>query len=179
MSRRPFSFVTQTSVTSTASPEVVFATISDLRAHLEWSGERAEDQTFKLLTIERTSPGDVEVGSTFESSGANFNGTFHDRSVITEMSPPRVFVIETDARLDRRHGRPFEVHFIHRYDIEPESSGSRITYTETIDRLNYVPYWLQAPFRPITRRAIDRGDRKQLTNLAELSAERAASSEVG
>jgi hypothetical protein len=176
MSQRPFRFQTQTSVTSTAPPEVVFSTIGDLGAHLVWSGERAEDQTFKLLSIEQTSPGVVGVGSTFESSGANFNGTFHDRSVIAEMSPPTVFVIETEARLDRKHGRPFEVHFIHRYDIEPDGTGSRITYTETIDRLNYVPYWLQAPLRPITRRAIDRGDRKQLTNLAELAAERAASS---
>ena len=174
MAQRPFRFVTQVHVTSTAPPETVFATVVDLRAHLEWSGERAEDDSFKLLAIEQTSPGDVGVGTTFESSGANFNGTFHDRSVVAELSPPNVVVIETDARLDRHRGEPWEVHFTHRYDIAPHGAGSSITYTETISRLNYVPYWLKAPVRPITRRAIDRGDSKQLRNLADLAEERAA-----
>ena len=173
MSQRPFRFVTQVAVTSTAPPETVFATVVDLRAHLEWSGERAEDATFKLLAIEQTSPGEVAEGTTFESSGANFNGTFHDRSVVAELSPPNVVVIETDARLDRDHGTPWEVHFTHRYDIAPDGAGSRITYTETISRLNYVPYWLKAPVRPITRRAINSGDTKQLRNLAALAEERA------
>ena len=174
MTQRPFRFVTQVAVSSAAPPEVVFATVLDLRAHLEWSGERAEDDTFKLLAIEQTSEGDVALGSTFESTGANFNGTFHDRSVIAELSAPSVVVIETDARLDRDHGKPWEVHFTHRYDIAPQGTGSRITYTETISRLNYVPYWLKAPLRPITRRAIERGDAKQLQNLADLAAERAS-----
>ena len=176
MGQRPFTFVTQTSVTTEASPEAVYATITDLRAHLEWSGERASDDAFKLLAIEQTSQGDVRVGSTFSSSGANFNGTFHDRSQIAEMSPPNVFVIETDARLDRKHGRPWEVHFTHRYDVQPQGRGSRITYTETISRLNYVPYWLRAPLRPITRTVINRGDERQLRNLGELAVERSTGS---
>jgi hypothetical protein len=174
MTQRPFRFVTQVRVTSSAPPETVFATVVDLRAHLEWSGERAEDDSFKLLAIEQTSPGEVTVGTTFESSGANFNGTFHDRSVVAELSPPNVVVIETDARLDRDRGTPWEVHFTHRYDIAAHDAGSSITYTETISRLNYVPYWLKAPLRPITRRAINRGDTDQLRNLADLAEERAA-----
>ena len=150
--KEPFTFVTQTSVTSEAPPDAVFSTIADLRAHLEWSGERAADATFKLLAIEQTSDGDLRVGATFESTGANFNGTFHDRSTIAVMSSPSVFVIETDG------------------------TGSRITYTETISRLNYIPYWLRLPLRPLSRVIIDRGDEKQLRNLAELAAERAAGS---
>lgn len=141
MTQRPSTFITQTSVTSMAPPEAVYDTIADLQAHLEWSGARASDETFKLLTLE-ASQEPVGVGTTFTSSGANFNGTFHDRSVITEASRPSAFVIETDARLDRKHGRPWEVHFSHRYDVKREGVGSRIVYTETIDRLNYVPYWL-------------------------------------
>jgi hypothetical protein len=39
-------------------------------------------------------------------------------------------VIETDAHLDRKRGRPWDAHFIHRYDVAPEGEGSRITYTE-------------------------------------------------
>lgn len=170
--QRPFTFVTRASVTSTAPPEAVFATITDLQAHLVWSGERADDDTFKLLTMEQTSPGDVSLGTTFESSGANFNGTFHDRSVIAWMSPPDVLVIETDARLERKRGKPWEAHFTHRYDIDPEASGSRITYTEVISRVNYVPYWLKPIVRVAFRPLVNSADRKQLRNLASLAAER-------
>jgi hypothetical protein len=45
--QRAFQVRTQTSTTSQASPEDVYDVISDMRAHLEWSGERASDQTFK------------------------------------------------------------------------------------------------------------------------------------
>lgn len=170
MSKRPFRFVTRTWVTSEAPPDVVFDTIADLRNHLEWSGERATDDSFKLTSLEAPK-GPAEVGTMFTSTGANFNGTFHDRSVVAEMRRPTLFVIETDARLERTRGRPWEVHFSHRYDIEADGGGSRVVYTETISRVNYVPYWLQPWIRPLSRMAIDRGDRKQLQNLARLAEE--------
>jgi hypothetical protein len=172
MGQRAFHFRTQTSATSGAPPEAVFDTITDLRAHLEWSGERAEDDDFKLLDVDAP-PGHAIVGTEFTSTGANFNGTFHDRSVISTAERPSVFIIDTDAHLDRKHGKPWDVHFEHRYDVEPDGDGSRITYTETISRLNYVPYWLQWWMRPISRAAIDKADRKQLQNLARLAEERA------
>jgi hypothetical protein len=156
---------------SSATAEAVFDTIADLPAHLEWSGERASDDDFKLLRLEAPEPR-ASVGATFTSSGANFNGTFHDRSVVTEASRPHVFVIDTDAQLDRKRGKPWEVHFLHRYDIERVGSGARIVYTETIDRVNYVPYWLRWWLRPITRRLIVKGDEQQLENLARLAEER-------
>jgi hypothetical protein len=168
---RPFVFRTQTSVRSQAPPEVVFDTITDLRAHLQWSGERAESETFKLLEIEAPD-GAALVGTEFRSSGAADNGTFHDRSVIAEATRPRVFVIETDSTLDRKRGREWKAHFIHRYDVEPEGDGSRITYTETIDRVNYVPYWLRWGVRSIFRPYVNRADRKQLANLGRLAEER-------
>jgi polyketide cyclase/dehydrase/lipid transport protein len=173
MTQRPFHFRTQTSTTSAAPPQVVFDTITDLRAHLEWSGERAEDDDFKLLAVEAP-PGAAVVGTEFSSTGANFNGTFHDRSVISAADRPRLFIIDTDAHLDRKRGRPWDVHFEHRYDVEPDGDGSRITYTETISRANYVPYWLQWWMRPLSRALIDKADRKQLGNLARLAEERSA-----
>src|ERR671910_2919361 len=139
---RPLGYVTQTSAVSAASPQVVYETISDLRNHLDWSGERASSQTFKLLPIEAPN-GPAVVGTAFTSSGAADNGTFHDRSVVTEAARPHAFVIETDAHLDRKRGEPWDAHFVHRYDIAPDGQGSRITYTETVERVNYVPYWLQ------------------------------------
>jgi hypothetical protein len=168
------SLVFRTSVTATskAPPQAVYDTVADVNAHLIWSGERAEDDSFKLLTLDAPD-GSAQVGTAFTSTGANFNGTFHDRSVVEEMSPPNVFVIRTQSRLDRKRGRPWEVEFIHRYDIEPDGAGSRITYTDTAQNMNYVPYWLQPWMRPISRMAIRKGDTSQLTNLARVSEERA------
>ena len=172
MAQRPFRFVTQTSVTSKATPDAVFDVIADLRAHLEWSGERADDDKFKLLTLESSQP-NASVGSTFTSTGANFNGTFHDRSVVTELVRPTRLTIETDARLERTRGEPWEVHFRHQYDLRSEGTGSRVTYTETIERLNYVPYWLKPVIRSLFRPLVNSADRKQLSNLARLAEERA------
>ena len=171
MAQRPFTFITQTSVRSEASVEAVYDTIADLQAHLVWSGERASDENFKLLSL-AASPGPVGIGTTFTSSGANFNGTFHDRSVIAEASRPNRFVIGTDARLDRTRGKTWEVHFEHRYDVQPDGDGSRFVYTETIQRLNYVPYWLKFGVRSLFRPLVNSADRKQLTNLARLAEER-------
>lgn len=170
---RPLGYRTQTSVTSGAPPQVVYDTIADLRNHLEWSGERASSETFKLVELEAPT-GPAAVGTTFTSSGTADNGTFHDRSEVTVASPPETFVIETDARLDRVRGRLWESHFVHRYDIEPEGEGARITYTETVERVNYVPYWLQPVIRSLFTVYVNRADRKQLSNLARLAEERAA-----
>jgi hypothetical protein len=166
---RPLGYVTQTSALSSAPPQVVYETISDLRNHLDWSGERASSQTFKLLSIEAPD-GPAAVGTTFTSSGAADNGTFRDRSEVTVATAPSAFVIETDAHLDRKRGRPWDAHFIHRYDVAPE--GSRITYTETIERVNYVPYWLKPGVRSVFKVYVNRADRKQLENLARLAEER-------
>jgi hypothetical protein len=174
MSQRPFLFVTQTSVRSKAPPEMVFDVITDLTAHLEWSGERATDDSFKLLTLE-ASQATASVGTTFTSTGANFNGTFHDRSVVTESARPNRFTIETDARLDRKRVKTWEVHFEHRYDVQPDGGGSRIVYTESIQRLNYVPYWLKPGVRSLFRPLVNGADRKQLSNLARLAEERSGS----
>ena len=150
---------------------MVYETIADLRNHLDWSGERASSQTFKLLSIEAPD-GPAAVGTAFTSSGAADNGTFHDRSVVSQAISPTTFVIETDAHLDRTRGRPWDAHFSHRYDIAPEGVGSSITYTETIERVSYVPYWLQPWARPIFKVYVNRADRKQLANLARLAEER-------
>ncbi len=132
--QRSFVFRTQTSAKSEAPPEAVYDTITDLGAHLIWSGDRASDDAFKLLGLE-----------------------------------------SSDARLDRKRGKPWEVHFSHRYDIHPDGAGSRIVYTETVQRVNYVPYWLRFWIRPLSRMLINRADAKQLANLARLAEERSGS----
>ena len=112
------------------------------------------------------------MGTAFTSSGTAENGTFHDRSEVTVATPPTTFVIETHAHLDRTRGEPWDSHFVHRYDIEPEGTGSRITYTETVERVSYVPYWLQPGIRSIFKIYVNRADRRQLANLARLAEER-------
>jgi hypothetical protein len=164
-------FVTSVTTRSEAPPEVVYETVTDLSAHLEWSGERASDDDFKLLELDAP-PGNAGVGTAFTSVGANFNGTFRDRSVVTEAAPPNVFVIETDSRLERTRGKPWHVEFRHRYDIKADGTGSLITYTDATRHMNYVPYWLHPLIRPLTRRAIHKADTKQLENLARLAEER-------
>ena len=114
------------------------------------------------------------MGTTFTSTGAASKDTFHDRSVVTEASRPHRFVIETDARLKRRRAATWEAHFSHRYDIRPEGGGSRIVYTETIERVNYLPYWLKPGIRILFRPLVNSADRKQLRNLARLAEERSA-----
>ena len=170
---KPFTFETSVSVASAAPPDAVFEVVTELPAHLEWSGERASDDAFKLLGLEAQEDR-ARVGTTFSSSGANYNGPFPDRSVVVEVEPPHRLVIETEASLDRKRGPTWNVDFRHTYDIRPEGDGSRITYTDTILRVSYVPYWLQPWMRPITRGAILKGDTKQLTNLARLAEERHA-----
>jgi hypothetical protein len=172
--KQEFRFETSVTVSCGAPPQVVYETVADLRAHLEWSGERASDDDFKLLRLDAPE-GTAGVGTAFTSTGANFNGTFHDRSVVTEATPPSGFAIETQARLERRRGKTWEVRFLHRYDIRSDGEGSVITYTDTAHEMNYVPYWLRFWMRPITRAAIHKGDTKQLENLARLAEERAGS----
>ena len=38
------------------------------------------------------------------------------------------------------------VQFVHRHDIEADGDGSRITYTGTAYRMNYVPHWPSWPW---------------------------------
>ena len=74
--------------------------------------------------------------------------------------------------MEGKRGKPWEVQFLHRYDIQTNGAGTRIAYTDTPRRMNYIPYWLRAWMRPFTRIAIRRGDTKQLENLARLAEER-------
>lgn len=172
MALRTFIFETSVSATSKASPQAVYAVVADLQAHLEWSGERASSESFRLLTLDAP-PGAATVGTTFSSTGASGKDTFHDSSTVVEASPPSRFTIETQARLERKRAREWKVRFVHRYDIEPDGSGSHIVYTDTASDMNYKPYWLQPGIRMLTRLLVGREDTKQLENLARLAEERA------
>ena len=74
MAERTLMFRTQVSTTSKASPEVVCDTTADLRAHLEWSGERASDDKFKLQSLEAPN-GPATVGTTCDRARTRAEGT--------------------------------------------------------------------------------------------------------
>jgi hypothetical protein len=86
------------SVRSTASPEAVYDVLSDLRTHLAWAGEQAPDKAFRLLSMDAPSR-PVTVGDQFSSSGANVNGTFHDRSTVVQAERGVRFGFDTESTL--------------------------------------------------------------------------------
>ncbi|HEX5904401.1 MAG TPA: hypothetical protein VF028_15015 [Actinomycetota bacterium] len=49
-------------------------------------------------------------------------------------------------------------------------------YTETIERVNYLPYWLKPGIRTLFRPWVDRADRKQLSPGSPKSARPTTSS---
>jgi hypothetical protein len=170
MARRFRPLRTQTSATSKASPDVVYDTIADLRVHLEWSGERASSDTFKLLELEGPD-GPATVGTTFTSSGAADNGTFHDRSVVREASRPTRFTIETDSRLDRKRGEPWEAHFSTSNPTAPvPRSCTRRRSNARTTRPTGSTHWCG---RSSVRSSTGPTGR-QLQNLARLAEERSA-----
>jgi hypothetical protein len=169
--RRKIGLRTQVAVDCQAPPPVVFGVLVDLRAHLTWSGERATDEGNKLLSLDAPA-GIAAVGTEFTSTGTAGRDTFHDRSIVTEVSSPELLTIETRSRLERRRRPPWEARFIHRYDVTPNGSGSTITFTEHVVDGNYVPYWLHPLVRPVFRIFVTRADRQQLGNLARLAEER-------
>jgi hypothetical protein len=155
--------------TTVASAHRTFEVLRDLPSHLEWAGRRSAYDDFKLLRLDAPER-KAEVGTRFTSTGSAVNGTFHDASVVTEVSQPRRLTFQTDARLDRTRGREWEMRFVHRYDIVPTAEGCRIDYTCTATRrTNYVPYWLRPWARPLTRVMVQRQIRGQLGNLVALA----------
>src|SRR6266702_8138952 len=115
------------SATSTASPEDIYEILADPSTHIEWAGKQAPNKAFKLLSLDAPK-GVASVGTTWASTGSNSKNagmTFHDRSVVTEAAAPNKFAFVTDAHLERKHRKTWEVRFVHRYEVRPEGAGSR------------------------------------------------------
>jgi len=157
-------------VTSRADRDTVYAVLLDLPAHLEWAGSRAKAADFKLLDLRATAQ-PAAPGDRFTSTGANFNGTFHDASIVTDAAD-YTLAFETTSRLDRKHGKPWEAMFSHRYHVESADSGSRIIYSCRVHDANYRPYWLKPGLRALTRPYVSSAIAKQMRNLAALAEER-------
>jgi len=158
-------------VTTNASPQTVYDVLADLRTHGVWAGEQSPNKKFHLLRIDAPAR-TATVGDEFSSDGVNSNGTFHDRSTITQADPAKRFGFDTDSILDRKHGKPLRTRFQHRYVIEPSAGGAVVRYTCETWPQNYVPYWLKRGMRPMTRRMVDSMMSKNLRNLTAMAESR-------
>lgn len=123
--------------TSSASPEVVYDVLADLRTHAEWAGERQKPRT-RLVAVDAPE-GSAVVGTEFRTRGKDPMGEFTDTSVVTEAERPGVFEFVTEARLRTKKGKTADWTNVHRYEIAPQGSGSRISYSVRIARISELP----------------------------------------
>lgn len=156
-----------------ARPDAVLAVLRSPHDHLAWAGTRSTQQQFRLLALDADDQL-LSVGSSFTSTGAASNGTFHDRSVVV-VAQPGEFAFCTTSRLDRRHGAELRLTFDHRYEVHPSEEGSRIVYSCRAHDANYVPYWLRPGMRSATRWMIQRLMVRQLGLLAAVAEESSSS----
>jgi hypothetical protein len=161
---------------SAASADAVYDVLSDLRSHAIWAGERQGKKT-RLTSIDALE-GPAVVGTEFTTTGADPMGSFRDTSVVTEASPPGLLEFVTEATLTLKKGATSQWTLVHRYEIAPDSDGSRITYTERVTRMSDLPGTLGIfnvkGLSGLVLRFSKRITRKSVRNLARLAEERAS-----
>jgi hypothetical protein len=159
---------------SRAPAEAVHDAITDLRAHLVWAGERQGRKT-RLLSLEAPA-GRAGVGTEFLTTGADPMGTFSDRSVVTEATPPATFEFVTEAHLQSENGKEVDWTNVHRYELGVVGEGTRIVYTLRVTRISELVGMLAAFRVPVLRalaiKASAKVARRGVRNLARLAEER-------
>lgn len=113
-----------------APPEAVYDVLADVRSHIAWGGEMSKKK-FRLLKIDVADLPAVQ-GTVFSSEGLAPDGSFHDRSVVTQAVRPRIFEFRTDAHIDFKKGGTGDWTVINRYEIEPVGTRSRLRYTQRV-----------------------------------------------
>jgi hypothetical protein len=159
-----------------ASPEAVYAEIANVRDAMAWGGEQQLPK-FRLLTLDAPE-GEASVGTGWDSTGADPMGTFTDHSVVTTADRAGLFVCRTEATLAWKNGKESRATIIHRYEVVPEGSGSRVTYLFRGTGPMPMPWYMRAVLAtPGMRQMALRGPRRAvqrgLANLIDRAAERA------
>jgi uncharacterized protein YndB with AHSA1/START domain len=90
-------------------PQKAFDYVSDITKHAEWS--------IHGLSVEKTSPGPLAVGSTFSTTGHQM-GTHTGIVTIKEFVPGQKVVYESDD--DTAHVK-------HAFELAPQNGGTRVT----------------------------------------------------
>lgn len=111
-----------------ASAEVVYDLVADLRTHLEWGG-RAQSRVFRLLSLDATETR-ATAGTVFTTTGSIPGSLrrWQDRSEVTQAVRPSLFEFATEATAGRG-SRVMTATYRHRYELQPEDGGCRVTYT--------------------------------------------------
>jgi hypothetical protein len=117
--------------------------------------------------------GPATVGTEFHSTGADPLGSFTDRSVVTEATNPSAFEFVTEGHLVRGKDRlSCDTRITSRFEIDPNGSGSTITYRAHVTKWTNPPGPLRSrALRPVLRIAMKRDARRMLRNLATYAAE--------
>jgi uncharacterized protein YndB with AHSA1/START domain len=116
---KPSTFHVERSIAILAPPEKVFPLINDLHNWPRWAPQDREDRTMKRTFSDSTSG----VGATSRWSGSGNTG--QGLMTITESDPPRSVTIAVDWQ------RPFAARNINEFHLEPDGSGSRVTWSMT------------------------------------------------
>ncbi len=90
----------ESQVQISAPPEEVFAYLSDLEKHPEWS---------HCMEIKKTSEGQVGVGASYRSKGKNFGITANETVEVTEHQPNERFGWRTTGAMGMKFGWSFEL----------------------------------------------------------------------
>ena len=99
--------MTKSSIHINATASRVFAYVSDLTKHGEWTGHK--------LSLEPEQPGLTGVGTRYRSKGEQFGQELNDTLTVTECEPDRLFVFESQGVAGT---------WRHAYEIQPDGEGT-------------------------------------------------------
>ncbi len=108
-------------ITINASPDAVFAYVSDMTKHGEWGSHQVE--------VKATSPAAAGVGATFESTQHLF-GTQHEKQTITAHEPPRRFVFQATGTLGLAE---------HTFDIAAQDGATKVV--KSMEMVKPIVHW--------------------------------------
>ena len=122
-----------------APADRVFAYLTDVERHLEWSGEPG----LGLERIENITPGPLRAGSVFKSAGRLLSTAGVEiTSTVTEIEPHRRLAWETVSSGARRRDT-----FRWAHTLEPQGQGIRLTYS--LEARHFRPKPLRLWFPPL------------------------------
>jgi len=92
---------------------------------------------------------------------------WEDQNEVIEARPPEVLEFHTDGLVVWRSGKRTEAHYEHRYEIEPDGTGSRVAYRLRQTAIANPPLRMRLPLmRTLTHRVmIPRFCRRGFANL--------------
>ncbi len=127
-----------------APPVAVFAVLNDLSTHLDWGG-RQQRRGFRLTALRPDGP--MRVGTEFTSQGSMpmTRTRWEDHSVVVRAEPDTMVEFHTDGVARWPGGRRTEARWEHRYLIEPDGTGARVSYRLRRVSITDPPLRMRAP----------------------------------